>query len=55
VTDAEWAAAHRAHALLFAHEDDPEFGYRLLADEARDAGQQMCDRTAWRVCSEHGW
>ena len=55
MTDAEWAAAHRAHALLFAHEDDPEFGYRLLADEARDAGQQMCDRTAWRVCSEHGW
>jgi len=55
VTDAEWAAAHRAHALLFAHEDDPEFGYRLLADEARDAGQQMCDRTAWRVWSEHGW
>jgi hypothetical protein len=45
VTDAEWAAAHRAHALFLAHEDDPEFGYRLLADEARDAGQDLCDRT----------
>lgn len=55
VTDAEWAAAHRAHALFLAHEDDPEFGYRLLADEARDAGQDLCDRTAWKVCSEHGW
>jgi len=51
VTDAEWAAAHRAHALFLAHEDDPEFGYRLLADEARDAGQDLCDRTAWKVCS----
>ena len=44
VTDAEWAAAHRANALFDAHRDDPEFGYRLLADEARDAGQDMCDR-----------
>jgi transposase InsO family protein len=55
VTDADWVAAHRGNALFDAHRDDPEFGYRLLADEARDAGQDMCDRTAWRLCSEHGW
>ena len=30
--------AHRANALFDAHRDDPEFGYRFLADEARDAG-----------------
>ncbi len=29
--------------------------YRLLADEARDAGQVMADRTAWRICSANGW
>ena len=55
VTDAEWAAAHRANALFDAHRDDPEFGYRLLADEARDAGQDMCDRTAWAICSGNAW
>lgn len=55
VTDADWAAAHRANALFDAHRDDPEFGYRLLADEARDAGQDMCDRTAWAICSGNAW
>jgi putative transposase len=38
-----------------AHRDDPEFGYRFLADEARDAGLSMADRTAWRICSSMGW
>ena len=36
VTDAEWIQAHRANALFDAHREDPEFGYRFLADEARD-------------------
>jgi transposase InsO family protein len=55
VTDAEWVEAHRANALFDAHRDDPEFGYRFLVDEARDAGQAMVDRTAWRICSANGW
>ena len=55
VTDAELAAAYRANALFDAHKDDPEFGYRYLADEARDAGQDMCERTARRLCSQDGW
>ncbi|WP_188791493.1 IS3 family transposase, partial [Ornithinimicrobium pekingense] len=55
VTDAELAAAYRANALFDAHKDDPEFGYRYLVDEARDAGQDMCERTAWRLCSQNGW
>ena len=55
VTDAELAAAYRANALYDAHKDDPDFGYRYLADEARDAGQDMCERTAWRLCSQNGW
>jgi len=41
--------------LFDAHRDDPEFGYRFLADEARDAGHAACDRTMWRVCSTNGW
>ena len=55
VTDAEWVEAHRANALFDAHRDDPEFGYRFLADEARTEGHPMADRTAWRICSTNGW
>lgn len=43
--------AYRANALFDAHQDDPEFGHRLLADEACDAGEAMSDRTA----SSNGW
>lgn len=55
VTPAELDAAHRANALFDAHRDDPEFGYRFLADEARDAGVAMAERTAWRICSQNRW
>ncbi len=54
-TDAELAEASRANALFDAHRDDPEFGHRLLADEARQAGEPMSDRTAWRICAGNGW
>ena len=55
VTDAELEQAYRANALFDAHRDDPEFGYRYLLDEARDAGVPMAERTAWRICSDNGW
>ena len=55
VSDAELEEAHRANALFEAHKDDPEFGYRFLVEEARDAGQPMATRTAWRICSDNGW
>lgn len=55
VTDAEYVGALRANALFDAHRDDPEFGYRFLVEEARDAGQPMAERTAWRICAENRW
>jgi transposase InsO family protein len=55
VTPAELEQAYRANALFDAHRDDPEFGYRFLVDEARDAGQPMAERTAWRICASMGW
>jgi transposase InsO family protein len=55
VTDAELRSAYRANALFDAHRDDPEFGYRFLLDEAREAGESMAERTAWRICSQLGW
>lgn len=48
-------AAYRANALFDAHRDDPEFGHRLLADEAKASGQPMTDRTAWRICHDNQW
>ncbi|MET3769799.1 transposase InsO family protein [Marisediminicola sp. UYEF4] len=55
ITPSEVVEAYRANALFDTHKDDPEFGHRLLADEARDAGQAMSDRTAWRIASDNGW
>jgi transposase InsO family protein len=55
ISDAELTGAYRADALFDAHRDDPQFGYRLLADEARGAGWPMAERTAWRICRDHGW
>lgn len=55
VTETELRQAYLANALFDAHRDDPEFGHRLLADEAAAAGQKACDRTVWRRCSENSW
>ena len=55
ITTSEVVEAYRANAIFDAHRDDPEFGHRLLADEARDAGEAMSDRTAWRIASSNGW
>ena len=37
-----------AHDL---HTGDPEFGYRLIADDLRDAGHHVGDNRVWRLCS----
>jgi transposase InsO family protein len=55
VTDSEWNEAHVANAVFDAHRDDPEFGYRFLADEVRQAGHAVCDRTVWRICRDNRW
>lgn len=55
ITDAELLEAYRANALFDAHHEDPEFGYRYLVEEARDAGEPMAERTAWRICTQNQW
>ena len=55
ITDRELSQAHLANAIFDAHRDDPEFGHRLLADEARAAGHRGSDRTVWRICRENRW
>lgn len=55
VTDALLDEAHLTSAIFDAHADDPEFGYRFLADEIRTAGFEACDRTVWRICRDNQW
>jgi putative transposase len=55
VTGAEIVEAYRANALFDAHGEDPEFGYRYLVEEAREAGQPMAERTGWRICTDNKW
>jgi putative transposase len=55
ITASELEEAYLANALFDAHHDDPEFGYRFLADEVHDSGFGACERTVWKVCSQNGW
>jgi transposase InsO family protein len=55
VTESEWREARLANALFDAHRDDPEFGYRFLADEARAERHVSAAGTAWKVCWANGW
>lgn len=36
------------------HRDDPEFGYRFIADELTDAGLSVSANTVWSLCREAG-
>lgn len=56
ITNAELVEVHRANALFDAHVDDPEFGYRLLGDEAAfEHGEPAAERTAWKIASGNSW
>ena len=55
LTERQLAEAYLANAVFDAHRDDPEFGYRFLADEVRLAGIDVADRAVWRICRDNGW
>ncbi len=44
--------AYVTNALIDAHSDDPEFGYRFLADELPRVGLIAGERRVWRLCSQ---
>ena len=56
-TDAQLDEAYLANAIFDAHVDDPEFGYRFLADEVRHIAEfsDVSDRVVWRICRDHQW
>jgi putative transposase len=55
ITDNQLDEAYLANAVCDAHRDDPEFGYRFLADETRQAGHEVSDRVVWRICRDMRW
>jgi putative transposase len=50
VSDRDWADAHVTNSVVDVHADDPEFGYRFIADELERAGQATNERRVWRLC-----
>ncbi|WP_444665255.1 transposase [Cellulomonas sp. CW35] len=52
ISDRELQDAYLTNALIDAHGDDPEFGYRFLADELERAGHDVGERRVWRLCSQ---
>jgi putative transposase len=51
-SDRDWADAHTINAIVDVHADDPEFGYRFIADELERAGQPTTERRVWRLCRD---
>jgi len=52
VSDRDWADAHTVNAIVDVHADDPEFGYRFIADELDRAGRSVNERRVWRLCRQ---
>ena len=52
VCDRDLADAYLTNELVDLHRDDPEFGYRFLADGLEEAGHDLGERRVWRLCSE---
>ncbi len=51
-SDRDLDDAHLTNALVDLHADDPEFGYRFLADELNATGHRVGERRVWRLCRQ---
>lgn len=51
-SDRDLDDAYLTNALVDLHAEDPEFGYRFLADELEAAGHTLCERRVWRLCRD---
>lgn len=52
VSDRDLDDAYLTNAAIDVHADDPEFGYRFVADELAAAGHVASERRVWRLCSQ---
>ena len=53
VSERDLTDAHLVNAIVDLHADDPEFGYRFIADELERAGHRVGERRVWRLCRDH--
>jgi transposase InsO family protein len=53
VSDRDWADAHVVNAIVEIHADDPEFGYRFIADELDRVGHDLGESRVHRLCRQH--
>jgi transposase InsO family protein len=51
VSQRDWDDAHLINAAIDIHHDDPEFGYRFIADELVDQGVRASRNRVNRLCS----
>jgi putative transposase len=51
VTDRDWDDAHLINAAIDIHHDDPEFGYRFIADELAEQGVTASRNRVNRLCT----
>lgn len=54
VTTSDYERAYLINAALDAHADDPEFGYRFIADELQAQGLEVSRNTVHSLCKEVG-
>lgn len=52
-SDRDWDDAALVNVIVDVHADDPEFGYRFIADELERAGHRVNERRVHRLCREH--
>ncbi len=45
---------HLIRVLRKLHKEDPEGGYRVLADDLHDLGYEVSERRVWRLCRVAG-
>jgi putative transposase len=48
----DWADAHLVNVIVDIHADDPEFGYRFVADELERAGHRASENRVHRLCRQ---
>ena len=53
ICERDWDDAHLTNAIVDIHGDDPEFGYRFIADELERAGHEVGEGRVQRLCREH--
>lgn len=53
ICDRAFDDAHLVNAIIDIHSDDPEFGYRFIADELERAGHEVGEGRVQRLCREH--